>query len=68
MNMLGVKDFLDAQQEAAALAAKENISFSQALKRTTKSKEQELREREREAEILLENMRTTSNNFINIFK
>ena len=68
MNMLGVKDFLEAQQDAAALAAKENISFSQALKRTTKNKEQELREREREAEILLENMRTTSNNFINIFK
>lgn len=66
--MLGVKDFLEAQQDAAALAAKENISFSQALKRTTKNKEQELREREREAEILLENMRTTSNNFINIFK
>ena len=66
--MLGVKDFLEAQQDAAALAAKENISFSQALKRTTKHTEQELREREREAEILLENMRTTSNNFINIFK
>lgn len=66
--MLGVKDFLEAQQEAAALAAKEKISFSQALKRATKNKEQERRAKEREAEILLENMRTTSDNFINIFK
>lgn len=68
MGMLGVKDFLDAQKEAAAMASADNIPFSIAMKRVTKRREEELKSKEKETQLLLDSMRETSENFINIFK